>query len=87
MGWRNFNNKKILERGGYKFERAVETSDRIFYRAFDERIKTGTVMMMDRKMNILDTGIDAFRAFKSMIKSGSHLWLSEKMKIYLENKK
>ena len=82
-----FNNKKIIDNGQYRFERAMETSDRIFYRAFDERIKTGTVMMMDRKMNILDTGIDAFRAFNTMVKSGSYSWVSEKMKNYLENKK
>jgi hypothetical protein len=82
-----FSNKKIIDNGQYKFQRAIETGDRIFYRAFEERLKVGTVMMLDRTMNILDTGVDAYREFKTAIKTGNYSWVSEKMKIYLEKRK
>jgi len=82
-----FNNKKVIDNGDFKFERAIETGDRIFYRAFDERVKIGTVMMLDRKMNVLDTYKEAYREFNAVIKSESYSWMSPKMKIYLENKK
>jgi len=85
--WKKFNNKKVIDNGDFKFERALETADRIFYRAFDERVKIGTVMMMDRKMNVLDTHTEAYRAFNVVVKSGGYSWASNKMKNYLENRK
>lgn len=76
----NFNNKKIIKRGGYKFERAIETSDNIFYRVFNEGLGVGTVLMLDRKMNIIDDGEKAFKSFCDILEGEGYSWVSKKMK-------
>jgi hypothetical protein len=79
-----FSNKKKITIGGIDYQRALETAENIFYINYEQPNKIGSVLMLDRKMNILDNSILAFQTLKQVKKEKLYSWSSEKMKKYLE---
>lgn len=78
-----FNNKKKITIGNVEFERGLETPENIFYVNFNQPNKIGSVLMLDRKMSILDNTTEAFQKLKQVKKEKLYSWSSEKMKKYL----
>jgi len=78
-----FNNKKKITIGDVDYERALETAENIFFINYKQPNKIGSVLMLDRRMTILDNSTLAFQKLKEIKKEKLYSWSSEKMKKHL----
>lgn len=64
-------------------ERALETAKHIFYVNFKEGDNTNSVVMLDRKMNVVSENEAAYIALMDEIEVG-YSWISKKLRNHLE---
>ena len=68
------------------FERAMETDKHIYYVNFIDGDENVSVIMLDRKMNVIDKTYSAYLALMDDIEKG-YTWMNEKLKKNLDIKK
>lgn len=79
-----FSNKKKVTINEIDYERALETPKNIFFINFKQPNNIGSILMLDRKMNVQDNSFLAFNTFETIKSQKLYSWASEKMKKYLQ---
>jgi hypothetical protein len=62
------------------FERVMETKKYIFFMNFKEDKVYESIRMYDRKMKLIDAGVEAFKKFHKLFYTSDYTWVSNKLK-------